>query len=103
MDCNDWIEEWRREGCALLPGFLPREEMERVQEDFVKVFGAPEQHPGADADTGGADAFNPDQFKFFENIPFDCSPALNLLAVHPSLVDAAKRALATESSATTSS
>ena len=36
-----------------------------------------------------------DRFKNFENIPFDCSSSLNLIAVHPNLIEFARSALKT--------
>ncbi|GIT62323.1 MAG: hypothetical protein Ct9H300mP20_21500 [Gammaproteobacteria bacterium] len=36
-----------------------------------------------------------EQFKNFENIPFDCSSSLNLISVHPSLIEFARSALKT--------
>ena len=36
-----------------------------------------------------------EQFKNFENIPFDCSSSLNLISVHPDLIEFARQALKT--------
>ena len=36
-----------------------------------------------------------EQFKNFENIPFECSSSLNLISVHPSLIEFARSALKT--------
>ncbi len=37
--------------------------------------------------------FHQSQFKYFDNIPFDCSPALNLVSLHPALIALAREAL----------
>jgi len=92
------VEEWRREGCLLLPDFFTAQEMMPLAADFEAVFGAPQEHfkaaqtrPNKDKNVGGG--FDPSQFKNFKNLPFDCSPALNLLAVHPKLIALAQQAL----------
>ena len=38
--------------------------------------------------------FNPAQFTGVQVLPLDCSPALNLIGVHPALIEFAKRAMA---------
>jgi hypothetical protein len=40
--------------------------------------------------------FNPAQFTGVQSVPLDCSPALNLMGVHPALVGFAKAALNTD-------
>ncbi len=81
----------------MLPEFFTPDEIAAVAGDFELVFpdrqGAPEALVKKKA--GEIGAFNPAQFKNFENIPFDCSPALNLLCVHPALVELARSALRT--------
>ena len=72
--------------------------------DFEQVFGTPADHfkkiaenKSTDTpDNSDAPAFNIEQFKNFENLPFACSPALNLIALHPRLIALAKRALQTD-------
>ncbi|MFP6809342.1 MAG: phytanoyl-CoA dioxygenase family protein [Pseudomonadales bacterium] len=92
------IDEWRREGVVSIAEFFTPDEIAAVVEDFWKVF--PGRQASAEAmvrkKDGQVGAFNRAQFNNFENIPFDCSPALNLLGVHPSLVALAKAALATD-------
>lgn len=104
MEPNDYaaaVEEWRTEGCVLLPGFFSAAEMMPLHADFEAVFGSPEQHfnaaaaaPVIEKNVGGG--FDASQFKSFKNLPFDSSPALNLLAVHPKLIALAQAALGTE-------
>ena len=92
------IEAWRRDGCVLIENFFSPEEVAAVARDFVAVFG---RSTGAEEalvkkKPGETGRFNQAQFKTFEAIPFDCSPALNLIGVHPALMDLAKAALKTE-------
>ncbi len=89
------IETLRRDGVALVRDFFTKDEVEAVRADFETVFG---RSAGGEAPlvkkTGSEPGnFHASQFKTFEAIPFECSPALNLIGVHPALVDFAKAAL----------
>ncbi len=92
------LESWRHDGVALIPDFFTRDEVAAVHADFEKVFGR--SAGGTEAlnmkKSGELGRFNGAQFKTFEAIPFDCSPALNLIGVHPALVAFAKAALKTD-------
>ena len=107
---NEHIEAWRKEGAVVVPEFFKDKEIEEVAEDFEIIF------PGRKTE---AEALNKkqkgevgnklplqlsgkemgkttmEQFKNFENIPFNCSSSLNLIAVHPSLIEFARSALKT--------
>ncbi len=91
------LAAWRRDGVALIPDFFAAEEIAAVRADFETVFG--ERQGSGEAmekkRAGEVGKFNPAQFKTFEAIPFDCSPALNLIGVHPALVAFARAALET--------
>lgn len=92
------VEAWRRDGAVTLERFFDEAEVAAVVADFEKVFGVPEG-AGAARDEkrpGEIGRFNPGQFKTLEAVPVDCSPALNLIGVHPALVAFAKAALGTE-------
>lgn len=68
--------------------------MAPLQADFEAVFGTPGEHFAAlDNEVELSPGFNPAQFNNFQNLPFDCSPALNLIAVHPKLIRLAQTAL----------
>jgi hypothetical protein len=92
----DHIDTWRRDGAVLIPDFFEPAEVAVVRADFDRVFGRTEG--AADAVNKKADGqigrFHEAQFKTFEAIPFECSPALNLIGLHPALVAFAKAALA---------
>ena len=107
---NEHIEAWRKEGAVVVPEFFKDKEIEEVAGDFEIIF------PGRKTE---AEALNKkqkgevgnklplqlsgkemgkttmEQFKNFENIPFDCSSSLNLISVHPSLIEFARSALKT--------
>lgn len=88
------LESWRREGGVLIPGFFTPEEVAAVVADFEQVFGKPE---AADAalvkNADGMGSFHPAQFRNIEPVPIACSPALNLIGLHPALIAFAKDAL----------
>jgi len=91
------VDTWRRDGGVLIPGFFTPEEVAAVCADFETVFQrpTPADKPLVRVRDGDGDVgnFNPAQFRTFEAVPFDCSPALNLIGVHPELIAFAREAL----------
>ena len=92
------VETWRRDGAAVIRDFFTKDEVSAVHADFETVFG---RSLGGDQamnkkGAGEVGRFNPAQFKTLEAAPFDCSPALNLIGVHPALIAFAKQALGCE-------
>jgi len=94
---QDQIATWRRDGVVVIPDFFTPDEVTAVTADFQQVF----DRSGADAalvkrKDGEAGRFNPAQFIGVQSVPVDCSPVLNLMGVHPALIDFAKQALNTD-------
>ncbi|MFI4935236.1 MAG: phytanoyl-CoA dioxygenase family protein [Caulobacterales bacterium] len=92
------VEAWRRDGGVSIQDFFTPEEVAAVSADFEQVFGRTQ---GADEalskkKKGEIGKFNPAQFATLEAVPFDCSPALNLIGAHPALIAFARQALACE-------
>lgn len=92
------LEIWRREGGVVLESFFTPEEVAAVVADFDQVFA---HGQGAQAalnkkKAGEIGKFNPAQFTDIQPVPIDCSPALNLIGVHPGLIAFAKAALKTD-------
>jgi hypothetical protein len=89
------VETWRRDGVVQIQSFFTPDEVAAVCADFEAVFGrAAGAEEGLDRKGGGAvGRFHPAQFKDIQPVPIDCSPALNLIGVHPALVAFAKAAL----------
>ena len=95
---DEHLDAWRRDGGTVIPAFFTPQEVSAVCADFEVVFG---RASGADEGLnkkkdGEIGRFNAAQFKTFEAVPFDCSPALNLIGVHPALIAFAKAALRTD-------
>ena len=104
------IETWRKEGAVVVPEFFKEEEIKEIVADFEVVFpdGKAEAKALNKKQKGEVGIKLPlqlsgnkmgkttmEQFRNFENIPFDCSSALNLISVHPSLINFARSALKT--------
>src|ERR1700712_3366597 len=89
------VETWRREGVAQIPNFFTPEEVAAVTKDFELLFAdaAPTAGPMEKKKPGEIGRFNKAQFAGVDTIPFDCSPALNLIGLHPALIAFAKQAL----------
>lgn len=92
------VEAWRTDGGVLLERFFSAEEVAAVHADFVTVFGrdAGAAEGMSKKKTGEIGRFNDAQFDSFEAVPFECSPALNLIGVHPELIRFARAAMGTE-------
>ena len=92
------VEAWRRDGGLVIPNFFTPDEVAAVVADFRQVFGPPEAAEDAlvKRPPGGVGSFHPSQFRTIESIPFDCSPALNLIGLHPALVALAQDCLGSD-------
>jgi phytanoyl-CoA dioxygenase PhyH len=95
---SEHVSAWRRDGCVLIQNFFTSEEVAAVSADFELVFGRARgaAEPLNKKKDGELGRFNPAQFTTFEAIPFECSPALNLIGVHPALIRFAQAALASD-------
>jgi hypothetical protein len=92
------LDAWRRDGGVLIEDFFTPDEVAAVVRDFDAVFGRTEGDQEALDHKGGSEIgrFHPAQFKGVAPVPLDCSPALNLIGVHPALIRFAKAALETD-------
>ncbi|OUX31049.1 MAG: hypothetical protein CBE24_05685 [bacterium TMED264] len=89
------VEKWQKEGAVIIKDIFSNKEIKSVHNDIDKVFGYKEG--GAPIIKNYGDPVTTEeQFLNFKNISFDCSPALNLIAVHPQLISFAKDALDTK-------
>jgi hypothetical protein len=91
------LDTWRRDGVVIIPDFFTPAEVAAVTADFEQVFArAGADEPMVKRKDGETGKFNPAQFTGVQGVPIDCSPALNLIGVHPALIDFARRALKTD-------
>lgn len=97
---TDDLAAWRREGGVLLRSFLSSDEVASARDDMALIYADRGQGEGIGTaldlkQKGAIGGFSASQFKNFDDMPFDCSPALNLLALHPAIIDFARAALGT--------
>jgi ectoine hydroxylase-related dioxygenase (phytanoyl-CoA dioxygenase family) len=92
------VAAWRRDGVVVLKSFFTPEEVAAVVADFEAVFGRTAGAEGAleEKADGEVGAFRPAQFTDIKPVPIDCSPALNLIGLHPSIIALAKAVLGTD-------
>ena len=91
------VETWEREGVVLLSDVFTPDECAAVCADFDTVFGRTGAVEPLDKKRSGEIGhFHSAQFKTLEIVPLDCSPALNLIGVHPALIAFARMALKTD-------
>ena len=92
------IDAWRRDGGTVIENFFTEAEVAAVRADFEQVFGGGRgAAEGLDKKKGEEiGRFNPRQFTDIQPVPIDCSPALNLIGVHPALIAFARQALASD-------
>ena len=94
------LDEWNKEGGVLITKFFSEKEIKPCRQDMDLLYGDrrdPTASPKNNKQKGEIGSVSPDQFRNFDDMPFACSPALNLLALHPSLIELAKAALGTDS------
>jgi hypothetical protein len=94
---SEHLDAWRRDGGLVMENFFTPDEVAAVVADFEQLFGrqggaAPLVKRRGD-DPG---SFHASQFETIRAVPLDCSPALNLVGVHPALIAFAKDALQTD-------
>ena len=92
------LEAWRRDGGVLIERFFTPAEVAAVVADFDAVY---DQTAGAvealeKKKPGEIGKFHRTQFIGIQPVPIECSPALNLIGVHPALIAFAKAALRTD-------
>ena len=92
------LQEWQQEGGVLLEGFFSPGEIDACRADMDALYGDrrnPQATARNDKTDGAIGTFSNDQFRNFDDMPFSCSPALNLLGLHPALIELARAALGT--------
>jgi ectoine hydroxylase-related dioxygenase (phytanoyl-CoA dioxygenase family) len=98
---NKQVETWRRDGGSLIQNLLSPEDVVACHKDMASFYAGRGQGKGVGQAVnlkkeGQIGIISGRQFKNFDDMPFDCSPALNLLALHPSVIALARDALGTQ-------
>ena len=90
------IESWHEDGAVVVPNFFTADEIAPIYDDYARLYGfegAGNGNPLA-IDTGQpAGAFHPKQFKNLDTLPYDGSVEMNLISLHPALIQLASELL----------
>ena len=90
------IESWHEDGAVVVPNFFTPDEIAPIYDDYARLYGfegAGNGNPLA-IDTGQpAGAFRPKQFKNLDTLPYDGSVEMNLISLHPALIQLASELL----------
>jgi ectoine hydroxylase-related dioxygenase (phytanoyl-CoA dioxygenase family) len=96
---TEHIEQWRKEGFVVIERFFAPHEYEPVLQDFEQLY----RDAGPSATPGGALQAKPAaepaganralQFKNIHVLPYEGSPAINLISLHPELIAFARALL----------
>ncbi|MBA66084.1 MAG: hypothetical protein CMG55_09820 [Candidatus Marinimicrobia bacterium] len=92
----DDVKRWKRDGAVVLKNLFTLEEIKTVHDDIAVVFQGKKGSTPIIKKHSGPPETVAEQFLNFENIPFDCSSALNLIGVHQQLISLAREALGTK-------
>lgn len=90
------VERWQTDGFAIVPGFLSEDEIAPVVADYEHLYGgrlpaaAEVMNRKSDGQIG---KFDRRQFLNVDTLPYDGSIQMNLLSLHPALIEFAKAAL----------
>ena len=76
------VDYWKKHGAVIIKDIFSQKEIISVRKDIEKVFGYKKGGLPIIKDNQNPQN-NEHQFLNFENIPFECSPSLNLVGVHP--------------------
>ncbi len=93
----DQIAQWRTDGFVIIPEFFTPAEIAPVILDYERLYGdrraAAEPVALVEKLPGELGRFRREQFNNIDTLPYDGSPALNLLSLHPALIDLSRTAL----------
>jgi hypothetical protein len=90
------VAAWRHVGFAIMPGFFSADEYVPIVADYERLYG---RHRPARIEAlehkepGQLGRFDKHQFLHIDPLPYDGSIELNLLSLHPALIEFAKAAL----------
>lgn len=92
------VEQWREEGFVLIPGFFHQEEIDPVLEDFTTLYHERAQQDGIGEvlnkkRPGAIGASHAKQFTNIDIMPYNASKAINLISLHPALIEFAQALL----------
>ncbi len=90
------VAQWREEGFVILERFFEKSEYEPVLQDFEVLYeaaGKPEPSGAALKEVNDVRANRMLQFKNIHVLPYEGSSAINLISLHPALIELARALL----------
>lgn len=90
------VQAWRETGFVVINNFFSAGELAPIFADFETLYADRGQGEGLvknvkkSREIGG---FHPRQFMNFDQMPYDASPAINLISLHPALIEFARALL----------
>jgi hypothetical protein len=90
------IEDWRTEGFAIMENFFTPGEYLPIREEYERIYGLPgetRQQVLNLKEDNSIGEMRSDQFKNIDEFPYQGSAELNMLSLHPQLIDLAKKLL----------
>lgn len=93
------IADWREQGFAIIEDFFSAEEFLPVRTEYERIYGLPgdsRQEVLSLKEEGSIGEFRSEQFKNIDELPYNGSAELNMLSLHPKLIEFAKQLLGVE-------
>ncbi len=86
---EDHVQAWREQGFAIVENFFSDEVIAPVRAEYERIYGTARDGRGGlnlkEANSVGE--FRPEQFKNIDTFPFEASGAMNMLGLHPDLME----------------
>lgn len=95
------IDQWRQEGFVIIPDFFSAQEIAPIVTDYERIYGKKGAGDFAGRELNlkeedGQGAFRNNQFKNIDILPYDGSIEMNLISLHPALIEFAKQVLCSD-------
>ncbi|MDG1206899.1 MAG: phytanoyl-CoA dioxygenase family protein [Pseudomonadales bacterium] len=95
------VEQWRQEGFVIIPDFFTAQEIAPIVTDYERMYGKKGAGDFAGTELNlkqedGVGEFRNNQFKNIDILPYEGSVEMNLISLHPALIEFAKQVLSTD-------
>jgi hypothetical protein len=98
---NEHIQQWREDGFVLIADFFDKDELSPILDDFQMLYQQRGKGEGVGTvldvkKDGSIGASHAKQFLNFDSLPYQASSAINLISLHPALIDFARGLLGSD-------
>ena len=90
------VDAWHKDGVVLLPEFFTPDEIKPIYQDYQSIYGEAGQGDGSAVDfkvDGAIGAGHAKQFMNIDVLPYAGSTAMNMISLHPKLIEISKQLL----------